>query len=224
MILTVHSLRAMAVVGGVLGRAGQRGQQRRVEDAKKGRVPWHNPHDIVQYMQRENKAAIAERKSVMGRMQHNVEGFSEEEQKILREQFYEEDIQVSEEDMVDMMGEAALGSPKEAESTHGARLESIEQQLASLKEEATAIESAVKTPAEAKVESTHGARLADIEQQLAGLKEEATTIESFVKTAPVETAAEPTHGVKLAGIEEQLAGVKQAATAIEAEITGSKKE
>ncbi|KAJ4170798.1 hypothetical protein NW754_006940 [Fusarium falciforme] len=218
------SLRAMAVVGGVLGRAGQRGQQRRVEDAKKGRVPWHNPHDIVQYMQRENKAAIAERKSVMGRMQHNIEGFSEEEQKILREQFYEEDIQVSEEDMVDMMGEAALGSPKEAESTHGARLESIEQQLASLKEEATAIESAVKTPAEAKVESTHGARLADIEQQLAGLKEEATTIESFVKTAPVETAAEPTHGVKLAGIEEQLAGVKQAATAIEAEITGSKKE
>ncbi|EEU46267.1 uncharacterized protein NECHADRAFT_103997 [Fusarium vanettenii 77-13-4] len=218
------SLRAMAVVGGVLGRAGQRGQQRRVEDAKKGRVPWNNPHDIVQYMQRENKAAIAERKSVMGRMQHNIEGFSEEEQKILREQYYEEDIQVSEEEMVDMMGEAALGSPKETDSTHGARLENIEQQLASLREEATAIESAVKTPAEAKVESTHGARLADIEQQLAGLKEEATTIESFVTTAPVEAAAESTHDVKLAGIEEQLAGVKQAATAIEAEIPGSKKE
>ncbi|KAL2694526.1 hypothetical protein Neosp_001109 [[Neocosmospora] mangrovei] len=218
------SLRAMAVVGGVLGRAGQRGQQRRVEDAKKGRVPWNNPYDIVQYMQRENKAAIAERKSVMGRMQHNIEGFSEEEQKILREQYYEEDIQVSEEEMVDMLGEAALGSPKETESTHGARLESIEQQLASLKEEATSIESAVKTPVEAKVESTHGARLADIEQQLAGLKVEATTIESFVTTAPVEAAVESTHGVKLAGIEEQLAGVKQAATAIEAEIPGSKKE
>src|SRR6478735_325731 len=137
------SLRAMAVVGGVLGRAGQRGQQRRMADAKKKNMAtWENSPDIVQHMNREKKAALAERKNVMGQMQHNLEGFNEEEQKLLREQFYGEQPEVSENDMINMMAETTSGGakPAAADSKSDSKLASIEKELSGLQIVAEAIE------------------------------------------------------------------------------------
>lgn len=47
----VDSLRCLAVIGSVLGRAGETGQNRRLEDAKKGIVAWETPLDVQRFMQ-----------------------------------------------------------------------------------------------------------------------------------------------------------------------------
>jgi small subunit ribosomal protein S2 len=57
-------------------------------------------------MQKEVSAAVVKRKEVMGRVQENVEGFTEEEMKILQDQ-YKSAEEVSEDDMVKLMGETA---------------------------------------------------------------------------------------------------------------------
>ncbi|OTB02081.1 hypothetical protein M426DRAFT_323023 [Hypoxylon sp. CI-4A] len=44
------SLRCLAVIGSVLGRAGEAGHDRRIEDAKKGIVAWQTPLDVVKFM------------------------------------------------------------------------------------------------------------------------------------------------------------------------------
>ncbi|KAI1344483.1 37S ribosomal protein MRP4 [Xylariaceae sp. FL0016] len=43
------SLRCIAVIGSVLGRAGEMGQKRRLEDAKKGVVEWTTPLDVQRF-------------------------------------------------------------------------------------------------------------------------------------------------------------------------------
>lgn len=55
--LMVHSLRCLAVLGSVLGRAGQQGQRRRLEDAKNGVVEWETPLEIQQWMAIQRKHA-----------------------------------------------------------------------------------------------------------------------------------------------------------------------
>ncbi|KAI5466838.1 ribosomal protein S2, flavodoxin-like domain-containing protein, partial [Mariannaea sp. PMI_226] len=182
------SLRAMGVVAGVLGRAGEAGQKRRLEEAAKGKVSWGTPEDIDRHIRKETKTAIEERKAVMGRMQQNVEGFTEEEQKLLREQFYGEELDVTEEDMMSIMGEVALDSASAAPASD--KLKQIEKQLAGAQVEALAIEVEVKSvsqpsaPIEADVdakkteaESTTSVKLSSIEEQLAGLKADAIAIE-----------------------------------------------
>lgn len=140
----------MAVVGGVLGRAGQAGQARRLAEAAKGKSTWENPPDITRHMEQAAKEARRQQKAVMGRMQHKIEGFNEEEQNILRSQFYGEELEVSEADMVQMMGEAAAEeavvetASAASSSSEGAHLSGIEEQLAALKEVATSIEAEIK--------------------------------------------------------------------------------
>ncbi|GAB0132689.1 hypothetical protein EsDP_00001117 [Epichloe bromicola] len=102
------SLRAMAVVAGVLGKAGQKGKQRRLHDASRGSVPWNTSPELTRHMKKEVQAAVSKRKEVMGRTQSNVQGFTEEEQKLLRLRNSGVDLKVSEHDMVKMMGETAL--------------------------------------------------------------------------------------------------------------------
>ncbi|CAK7217252.1 hypothetical protein SBRCBS47491_003101 [Sporothrix bragantina] len=50
------SLRMAAVVAGVLGRAGEMGQKRRLRDAKDGIVTWENSEEVARYMNKTNKA------------------------------------------------------------------------------------------------------------------------------------------------------------------------
>ncbi|KAH6966577.1 ribosomal protein S2, flavodoxin-like domain-containing protein [Fusarium venenatum] len=200
------SLRAMAVVSGVLGRAGQRGYQRRMADAKKDKSTWQNPPDIVQHMNRERKVAIAERKNVMGQMQHNLEGFNEEEQKILREQFYGEEPEVTDSDLIKAMAETASEDvkPTAADSTSDSRLTSIEEELSGLKAAAEAIEaqthSATK-PTEPIPASSEQPVISEV------------VVEAQVEAQPTESSPDS----RLASIEEQLSNLKAVAEAIEAE-------
>lgn len=53
----------MAVIGGVLGRAGQRGQRRRLKDAENGIVSWQNPTDISKFIALDQAAKKAEEKA-----------------------------------------------------------------------------------------------------------------------------------------------------------------
>lgn len=57
---------------------------------------------------------MVKRKEVMGRMQENVQGFTDEEMKILQDQ-YKSAEEISEDDMVKLMGEAV--EKKEASET-----------------------------------------------------------------------------------------------------------
>ncbi|KAJ4254958.1 hypothetical protein NW762_009760 [Fusarium torreyae] len=227
------SLRAMAVVGGVLGRAGQRGQQRRLADAKKGQASWENPPDLVQHIRREQKAAIAERKTVMGQMQHNVEGFTEEEQRLLREQFYGEELEVSESEMVNMMGEAALGGAKEAAA----------QSISSSEEQPATSDAVTEAkPVEATLTSTPGSAApgaAPEAKTTETVAPEVTTEAKPAESAPpspeqpaapeavteAQIEAQPTESTsnsRLTSIEDQLSGLKDAAEAIEADIKSGK--
>ncbi|KAI1418985.1 ribosomal protein S2 [Xylaria sp. FL1777] len=55
------SLRCLAVIGSVLGRAGETGHKRRLEDAKLGVVEWRTPLDVRYFMSIKRK--IAEREA-----------------------------------------------------------------------------------------------------------------------------------------------------------------
>ncbi|KAK0721240.1 ribosomal protein S2, flavodoxin-like domain-containing protein [Apiosordaria backusii] len=57
------SLRSVALIAGVLGRAGERGQQRRLEDAKQGIVKWQTPRDVRGYIDKANSLAAEEAKA-----------------------------------------------------------------------------------------------------------------------------------------------------------------
>ncbi|PNY26311.1 Meiotically up-regulated protein [Tolypocladium capitatum] len=152
------SLRAMAVVAGVLGRAGEKGVKRRLQDASRGSVSWNTPPELTRHMKKEVQAAILKRKEVMGRMQSNIQGFTEDEQNLLRSQYGGVELDVSEAEMVEMMGEAALGEAREAVTKAGdgpsesaqapgaemdSRLGDIEARLQSMGEQAAQIETVV---------------------------------------------------------------------------------
>ncbi|UKZ87399.1 uncharacterized protein TrAFT101_003204 [Trichoderma asperellum] len=140
------SLRAMALVAGVLGRAGEAGQKRRIQDAKKGDISWSTSPELSRHMRKEVQAAVLKRKEVMGRMQANIQGFTDEELKLLRSQYLgEQQEEVTEEELVNLMGETvASEAAAPAETTLSAQLGSIEAQLESLKANAAEIESAVR--------------------------------------------------------------------------------
>ena len=119
-----------------MGRAGEKGKKRRIEDAKKGNVSWSTAPDIVKHMKKEYSAAVAKRKEVMGRMQSNIEGFSEEELAILNAGKSEAE-EVSLDDVVGMMSESQIGSS-------GSSIAEIEAHLAKAGEMAKEIEAALK--------------------------------------------------------------------------------
>ncbi|OAR02093.1 hypothetical protein LLEC1_06638 [Akanthomyces lecanii] len=110
------SLRSAAVIGGVLGRAGQRGQERRLAEAKNGNVTWQTPPPLETQMQRDIKTAVQQRKEVMGRMQANLVGFNDEELQILQTEYDGAAKSVSEADMVNMMAETSIEEAAEVHS------------------------------------------------------------------------------------------------------------
>ncbi|KJR88792.1 small subunit ribosomal protein S2 [Sporothrix schenckii 1099-18] len=50
------SLRSAALIAGVLGRAGELGQKRRLRDAREGVVAWENAEEINRFMDKRNRA------------------------------------------------------------------------------------------------------------------------------------------------------------------------
>ncbi|KAK3348979.1 ribosomal protein S2, flavodoxin-like domain-containing protein [Lasiosphaeria hispida] len=56
------SLRAMALIAAVLGRAGQRGQERRHADAEDGVITWETPSDVRRFVQNTLTAKAQEKK------------------------------------------------------------------------------------------------------------------------------------------------------------------
>lgn len=135
----------MALVAGVLGRAGEAGQKRRLQDANSGNISWSTSPELSRHMRKEVQAAVLKRKEVMGRMQANIQGFTDEELKLLRSQYLgEQQQEVTEDELVSLMGETAeVPSEQQAEANLSARLDSIEAQLQGLRENAAEIESAV---------------------------------------------------------------------------------
>lgn len=140
----------MALVAGVLGRAGEAGQKRRLQDAANGNISWSTSPELSRHMRKEVQAAVLKRKEVMGRMQANIQGFTDEEMKLLRSQYLgESQDEATEDDLVNLMGETVASeasTEKAAPSgeTVGARLGSIEAQLKSLQKNAVEIEQAVR--------------------------------------------------------------------------------
>jgi len=102
------SLRSVGVIAGVLGRAGERGQKHRQAVSKDGKVPWMTSPELSRHISSEVRKAKQKRKDVMGRFQLNVEGFSEDEENILRSQYAREDVTVSEDAMLELLGETAV--------------------------------------------------------------------------------------------------------------------
>ncbi|KAF3763017.1 ribosomal protein S2 [Cryphonectria parasitica EP155] len=60
------SLRSVSVIAGVLGRAGERGQKRRLADANRGVCTWRNPADLVMWME-QNEAAMKDKAEADGK-------------------------------------------------------------------------------------------------------------------------------------------------------------
>lgn len=108
----VDSLRSVAVIGGALGRAGQKGRQRRLADAAKGEVTWKTRPEVTEYMQNEVKEVMLRRKQVMGRYQEQLAGFNEEESALLASRLESGPTEVGHEDMVAMMSETAKEETK----------------------------------------------------------------------------------------------------------------
>ncbi|KAF9767016.1 hypothetical protein IL306_000457 [Fusarium sp. DS 682] len=195
-------------------------------------------------MNREKKAALAERKNVMGQMQHNLEGFNEEEQKILREGLYGDELEVTESDMMDMMGEAALGAAKEVAAETVSALPdepaasgpqsavqaaaseaAAEVENKSVEPESIPIEQtpAPETVAEAQAEPTQSSHEQPIASEAATQSpEQPTTPEVVAEVQSEIKPAESTHDSRLTSIEDQLSGLKDAAEAIEADIKSGK--
>ncbi|KAJ4291345.1 hypothetical protein N0V88_006353 [Collariella sp. IMI 366227] len=79
------SLRGITLIAGVLGRAGERGQRRRLADAKEGVVAWRTPPEVEKYIAEEASTKLrAEREA----MQSAGEG---REKPLKREDFMSDD-------------------------------------------------------------------------------------------------------------------------------------
>ncbi|KAH7325034.1 ribosomal protein S2, flavodoxin-like domain-containing protein [Stachybotrys elegans] len=153
------SLRSIAVIAGVLGRAGEAGQKRRREVSSKGQVPWETSGAITRHMLNEVDKAIKKRKEVMGKLQQNVMGFNEEEEQILLSaKQASPTFEVGEGDMMDMLKEAMAGEVEADAKTDAAEvtlaevvaetipttsLDHIEAGLEAARQQAADIEAAV---------------------------------------------------------------------------------
>lgn len=99
-------------------------------------------------MQSEISKAQKKRKEVMGRMQLNVQGFNEEEEKILAAQHSHEEVTMSEDEMLGILGEAATPAPSEASAKSDAMhpiVGEIEAQLAGVGSVLAKVEAHVKS-------------------------------------------------------------------------------
>lgn len=85
--------------------------------SKEGQVPWETSPELSRHMASEIGRAKKKRKEVMGRMQLNVQGFNEDEEKILAAQYEHEQVTMSEDEMLGLLGEAAQPAAAAAEQS-----------------------------------------------------------------------------------------------------------
>ncbi|KAJ3478873.1 hypothetical protein NLG97_g8462 [Lecanicillium saksenae] len=140
------SLRSAAVIGGVLGRAGQRGQQRRLAAAKAGNITWQTPPALETHIRKDITAAVTQRKEVMGRMQANLVGFNEEELEILQMEQDGEARSISDAEMVNMLAQASLEEVSETDAPVvdlAAKADEITASLDAAKSHAQVLESEI---------------------------------------------------------------------------------
>jgi len=184
------SLRSAAVIGGVLGRAGERGQQRRMEQAKLGHVTWNTPPRVYDFMSAQKGEALDKRKQVMG-MTQQYHGLNDEEMKLLEKA---EPVQkeVTEDAMLAMMGQMVDGQAQakadiaEAIQQPVAELsaEDIEKSIQALASGTKEIEAALRSSGAASKRSA--VTVDSIERDLAAVGVSAKEIESLLtaSTAP----------------------------------------
>ncbi|PHH69298.1 hypothetical protein CDD80_6841 [Ophiocordyceps camponoti-rufipedis] len=121
------SLRAMSVICGALGRAGERGTKRRLEESAEGKVTWDTPPEIIRHMRKEVVEAEAKQAQVMQMMEMDHEDFNEEEKKILRsgKPQAEGRAEVKEEEMLDMLSQASVGRAAVAAAIAAAAVDEV---------------------------------------------------------------------------------------------------
>jgi hypothetical protein len=83
-----YSLRSVTLLAGVLGRAGERGQQRRLADANDGVCTWETPSDVRHFIKKD--AAQKENEVAEARQQAKDAG-ELEEKRATREDFLTDD-------------------------------------------------------------------------------------------------------------------------------------
>jgi small subunit ribosomal protein S2 len=97
-------------------------------------VTWQTPPALATQMRKDIKVAVKQRKEVMGRMQANLVGFTEDELEILRTEYSGSAKSVSEAEMVNMMAEMSVQKDSGTEAP-----------LADAKAKATEIEASLDT-------------------------------------------------------------------------------
>ncbi|PHH68294.1 hypothetical protein CDD82_662 [Ophiocordyceps australis] len=107
------SLRAVAVIAGVLGKAGQRGKDQRLREAAQGSVPWSTPEALRRHMRKEVLAALRKKQAAMAMAMNKDEekeqGGEEDEHKLLRKRYDDEMFDVGDEEMLAILGKASMG-------------------------------------------------------------------------------------------------------------------
>jgi len=61
-MLTIYSLRCVQLIAGVLGRAGESGQSKRMEAAESGKVTWETPQMLQDWWEEEQALKLKDDK------------------------------------------------------------------------------------------------------------------------------------------------------------------
>lgn len=82
------SLRSVTLLAGVLGRAGERGQQRRLADAQAGVVSWESPRDVNTFI---TKNAMAKAEEELDQIIRAKKDGTLQEKPLAKEDFMSDD-------------------------------------------------------------------------------------------------------------------------------------
>lgn len=93
-----------------------------------GRVPWQTSEELTSFMSAENSAALRKRKEVMGQTQ-KYEDFSHEEMQLINQQEAGGAAPMTEDAMLEIMGQASAADSSSGEVRGPVSAESIESQL-----------------------------------------------------------------------------------------------
>jgi hypothetical protein len=82
------SLRSVTLLAGVLGRAGERGQRRRLADAEDGVISWTSPRDVDTFIE---KDAMTKAEEELGQILQAKKDGTLEEKPLTNEDFMSDD-------------------------------------------------------------------------------------------------------------------------------------